>query len=178
MKYQASIMTKLIFVLAIAAPASPQDDPLAGDTDLPNYVRLSDQIAIAGQPTDEGLKKIKKAGFKAVMQFRSLEKASATEEQTVADLDMAYAYFPYNGIDDALVEGFSRAVSDPSNKPIFIHCGKVNIVTGLWYVYRVLNDHIPEEEAFAEAKELGLDQPKIEQAAKDYVREKRSLASK
>jgi protein tyrosine phosphatase (PTP) superfamily phosphohydrolase (DUF442 family) len=166
--------TNLIFVLAIAAPASPQEDPLAGDADLPNYVQVSDQIAMAGQPTDEGLKKVQKAGFKTVMQFRSPKKASVTEEQSVKDLDMSYAYFPYNGVTDELVEVFSKAVSDPSNKPIFIHCGKANIVSGLWYVHRTLHNHIPEEEAFAEAKELGLDQQKIEKAVKDYVREKKT----
>jgi protein tyrosine phosphatase (PTP) superfamily phosphohydrolase (DUF442 family) len=164
------ILRHLAFLLVLVAPVDAQVDPLAGDPDVPNYVRLSDQIALAGQPTDQGFKKIQKAGFATVMKFFSKEEP-AKEKQMVEGLDMTYVFVPYKEITDEAVKRFSQAVSDPFNKPLFLHCGKSNIVKRLWAVHRVLHDAAPEEEAIDEVKRLGLSQSRIEQV-RDYLRTK------
>ena len=67
-------MILAIAVIGLAIPVFAQDaDPLAGNDGIPNYYRLRDDISTAGQPTDEALEDVKKAGFKAVLNLRTEE---------------------------------------------------------------------------------------------------------
>ena len=80
-----------IAIIGLAFPVLAQDaDPLAGNVGIPNDYRLRDDIATAGQPTDEALEDVKKAGFKAVLNLRTEQEGSLEEKPNVETLGMDY----------------------------------------------------------------------------------------
>lgn len=166
-----TICLLLTVAAAITAPVAAQDtDPLAENEGIPNYYRLRDDIATAGQPTDEALADIQKAGFKAVLNLRTEREGSLEEKPKVEALGMAYYNIPINGREGyspEIVETFEKILADNDNRPLLIHCASSNRVGGLWFVHQVLHNGVDETAALAEGKKAGM--KRIEALAKEYV---------
>ena len=64
-------------------------------------------------------------------------------------------------------------VSDPTNQPVYIHCGSANRVGGLWMVKRVLGDDWEIERAQTEAEAIGLRSPAILEFVTLYINARR-----
>jgi len=164
-------MILAIAVIGLAIPVFAQDaDPLAGNDGIPNYYRLRDDISTAGQPTDEALEDVKKAGFKAVLNLRTEEEGSLEEKPKVEALGMEYYNIQLgrgHGFSPAVLEQFKEILDDGDNRPLLIHCASSNRVGALWYVHQVLDNGEDEDEALAEGKKAGL--KGFEERAKAYV---------
>jgi uncharacterized protein (TIGR01244 family) len=160
----------LIALAAFVVPVAAQDtDPLAGNAGIPHYYRLRKDIATAGQPSDEALAAVQKAGFKAVLNLRTEKEGSLEEEPKVEALGMKYYNIPIgpDGFSPAILEEFKDVLADNANRPLLIHCASSNRVGGLWFVYQVLDNGEDEAAALAEAKKAGM--KSIEEHAKEYV---------
>ncbi len=166
----------IFFAIAIAAfvsPGAPQtEDPLASNEGIPNYYRLRDDIATAGQPTDAALADIQKAGFKAVLNLRTEQEGSLEEKPKVEALSMEYYNIPIgrDGFSPAILVQFKEILADGDNRPLLIHCASSNRVGALWYIHRVLHTGEDEATALAEGKKAGLTSESLEGRAKDYVK--------
>jgi len=159
-----------ILLLATASTALAQDtDPLAGNAGIPNYYRLREDIATAGQPTDAALADVKKAGYKAVLNLRTEQEGSLEEKPKVEALGMEYFNIPIgrDGFSPEIVAKFHEILEDNSNRPILIHCASSNRVGALWFIHEVLEKGRDENEALAEAKKAGL--KSLEPRALEYV---------
>ncbi len=80
----------LVTLLAASLLVAQESDPLEEQSSLPNYYRLRPDIATAGQPTDEALEAVQKAGFKAVLNLRTEQEGSLDEKPKVEALGMEY----------------------------------------------------------------------------------------
>lgn len=165
----------ICFALALSAfvlPAAAQDtDPLAGNEGIPNYYRLRDDIATAGQPTDDALADVQKAGYKAVLNLRTEQEGSLDEKPKVEALGMEYYNIPIGpeGFSPEMIAEFQEILADNDNHPLLIHCRSSNRVGALWYINQVLNGGEDEAAALAEGKKAGLTSEALEGRATDFV---------
>lgn len=157
---------------ALVLPAAAQDaDPLADNEGIPNYYRLRDDIATAGQPTDEALTDVQNAGYKAILNLRTEQEGSLEEKPKVEALGMEYYNIPIGreGFSPEMIAEFQEILAENDNRPLLIHCASSNRVGALWYINQVLNEGESEEAALAEGKKAGLTSKALEGRAKDYV---------
>jgi protein tyrosine phosphatase (PTP) superfamily phosphohydrolase (DUF442 family) len=67
------------------------------------------------------------------------------------------------------VEAFLKVVKETANHPMLIHCASANRVGAFWMIYRVVEQHWPEDKALEEAKQIGLTSPVLTKFAQDYI---------
>ncbi len=101
MKRHLLALVPLLAASLLVTEGAQESDPLEGQSSLPNYYRLRPDIATAGQPTDEGLEAVQKAGFKVVLNLRTEQEGSLDEKPKVEALGMEYFNIPIGR------EGFS-----------------------------------------------------------------------
>lgn len=164
----------LIALVALSATtlAVAQDkDPLESQPGLQNYFRLRPDIATAGQPSDEALEAVQKAGFKAVLNLRTEQEGSLDEKPKVEALGMEYFNIPIgsDGFSPEVVSKFNDILAETANRPILIHCASSNRVGAMWYIHQVLENGASEASALDDAKKAGLTSEALEARAKDYV---------
>ena len=151
-------MTRCLLALATLLAASllvaQEPDPLEG---LPNYYRLRPDIATAGQPSDEALEAVQKAGFKAVLNLRTEQEGSLDEKPKVEALGMEYFNIPIGreGFSPEIVSKFRDILADSANRPILIHCASSNRVGAMWYIHQVLDNGESESSALRKASFTG-----------------------
>ena len=151
----------LVTLLAASLPVTEgaqETDPLEGQSSLPNYYRLRPDIATAGQPTDEALEAVQRAGFKAVLNLRTEQEGSLDEKPKVEALGMEYFNIPIGreGFSPEIVSKFRDILAESANRPILIHCASSNRVGAMWYIHQVLENGESESSALEEAKKSRL----------------------
>jgi uncharacterized protein (TIGR01244 family) len=140
-----------------------------------NYTRVDATVACAGAPSLEAIAELKRLGFAAVINFRQADEPGAdveAEGEAARSAGLKYIHLPFNSSspDPAVVETFLKAVVDPANQPVFIHCGSANRVGAMWLIKRVVVDGWDVEKATAEADAIGLTSEALRQFALDYVK--------
>jgi uncharacterized protein (TIGR01244 family) len=174
-------MVRGILVLSLCAlPALAQEkgkktDPLEGNPGISNYYRVRPDVAAAGQPSDEALADIKKAGFKTIINLRTPEEGSLEEKPKVEALGLEYHNIPIGseGVSKEDFVQFEALIQDSANRPVFIHCAASNRVGALWYIHQVLGEGKDEAAALEEARKAGM-KPNLEPGAKDFVAKHRT----
>lgn len=165
----------LLIALAIALCATPltaqTEDPLADHEGIPNYYRLRDDIATAGQPTDDAIADVKKAGFKAVLNLRTEEEGSLDEKPKVEAAGMTYYNIPVgrDGFSPEILAEFKEILADNENRPLLIHCASSNRVGALWFAHQVLNEDEDEAEAMTEGEAAGLTSEPLTERTKAFI---------
>ncbi|HHD80385.1 MAG TPA: hypothetical protein ENK99_02065 [Campylobacterales bacterium] len=94
---------------------------------LPNYIKINEQIATSGQPTNKQFKKIAKDGFEVVINLAMHNKGALKEEDKIVSKNgMVYIHLPITWKDPErdrlklflkLLETFEK-----ENKKILVHC--------------------------------------------------------
>ena len=143
-----------------------------------NFTRVDATVACAGATTPEALAGLAARGFKSIVNLRLATEEGANIEGSKAAAEAAhikYIHLPFNGSepDAKVVDQFIMAVADPTNQPVFIHCGSGNRVGALWLAKRMLVDRWDQTKALQEAKAIGLSSEALEQFALDYVAKRR-----
>jgi uncharacterized protein (TIGR01244 family) len=141
-----------------------------------NYTRVDATVACAGATPVQALPEIKKNGFVSVINFRTPEEAGANIEEakaTAAQVGLKYIHLPYQTPTPEIAEAFLKAVADPANQPVYIHCASANRVGAMWFIKRVKLDGWETDRAMKEAEAIGLRAPNLKQFALDYVSAKR-----
>ena len=70
-------------------------------------------------------------------------------------------------------QAFLKAVADPANQPVYIHCASANRVGAMWFIKRVKLDGWDTDRAMKEAETIGLRAPNLKEFALEYVSTKR-----
>jgi len=161
----------------LAAPSLAQEeksDPLAGNPGLNNYYRVRPDVATAGQPSDQALADIQKAGFKTIINLRTEQEGSLEEKPKVEALGLEYHNIPIgsDGISKEQVALFEKILDDSESHPVFVHCASSNRVGAMWFIHQVLGEGKDEAAALEEARKAGL-KPNLEGPAKDFVEKNR-----
>jgi len=143
--------------------------------DVPRVLCLNEKFATAGQPKAEAFAKLAKQGFRAVLNLRTADEGAEAERELVEKAGMRYLNIPVvtaNPKPEQVPE-FIKAVKEPGNQPMLIHCGSAQRVGAFWMIYRVIEQGWPEEKALEEATKIGLTRPELIKFAKDYIASRR-----
>lgn len=123
-----------------------------------NYLKISNQIATGGQPTEEQLALIKNAGYETVINLAlpTSENALPDERKSVEFLGMKYINIPidFNNPKREEFELFCQAMQENQQRPIFIHCAANLRVSAFMYLYRQLCLNVSEKQAKADLEKL------------------------
>jgi uncharacterized protein (TIGR01244 family) len=171
-KVRALAVLAAVSMLAPVVHAQRETAP-AGVT---NYTRVDATVACAGATPTQALPEIKKNGFASVINFRTPQEAGANIDEakaTAAKVGLKYIHLPFQTPTSDIADAFLKAVADPANQPVYIHCASANRVGAMWYIKRVKLDGWESDRAMKEAETIGLRAPNLKQFALDYVSAKR-----
>ncbi len=164
----ASAATRSAAAPPPAGPAQTDDGPEG----VVNYTRVDATVACAGATPPEAMAGLKARGFSAVVNFRTAGERGASVDAGRAAAEAAglkYFHLPFRQPSAQIVETFLDTVSEPSNQPVYIHCGSANRVGALWLIKRVKLDGWAVDRALAEAETIGLRSKALREFALDYV---------
>ena len=128
------------------------------------YARVGDDLYIAGQPTEAGLRELKALGVTTIVNLRTpteMAKVGFDEAALVKELGITYVYLPVRGdsaypYSPAAVTRFAEALSQAKGK-VLLHCTVAWRASHLWAAYLIDVRHVDVETALANAREINLD---------------------
>jgi uncharacterized protein (TIGR01244 family) len=128
------------------------------------YARVGDDMFIAGQPTEAGLRELKAQGVTTIVNLRTppeMAKVNFDEAAFAKELGMTYVYLPVRGdtvfpYAPGTVTKFADAVSQAKGK-VLLHCTVAWRASHLWAAYLIEARHVEVEAALANAREINLD---------------------
>jgi uncharacterized protein (TIGR01244 family) len=129
-------------------------------------------VATAGQPEEEHLRRLAEAGYKTVIDLRTLEEdRGLNEPEVVQQAGMEYVNIPvgHETVEDETFEQFRELMMDPRRRPVLVHCSSANRVGALLIPYLILDEGKSTEEAVEIASEVGLKSDELKQAALRYA---------
>ncbi len=129
-------------------------------------------IATAGQPEEEHFERLAEAGYKMIIDLRTLEEDRGLDEQEVVEsAGMEYVNIPvgHEDVENETFERFRELMKDPERRPVLVHCSSANRVGALLIPYFVLDEGKNTDEAVKMASEVGLKSDELKQAALRYV---------
>jgi len=113
-----------------------------------NFLKLSETIATAGQPTEAQLAAIKVAGYRVVVNLALPSSTNALpNEQALVDAQgMAYIHIPVLWEEPTLadIQRFFSVMQAHAEQPVFVHCAMNMRVSAFMYLYRRLCDGVDE----------------------------------
>ncbi len=126
---------------------------------LPNFFVVGPEMCRGGQPTERGLKLLKDAGVKTVINLRNEGGMNAIEEHMVARIGLNYAFVPLSPFKTPSpedIELFLEVARDPDLQPVFVHCLHGMDRTGtMVFIYRMETNQLSYERAYQEMLACG-----------------------
>jgi len=127
-------------------------------SDIKNVLVLDERIATAGQPTEEQIIQIAKAGYEVVINLAlgDGDYALADEAGAVRKAGMAYIHIPvqWERPTRADLERFCDAMEARRRKKIFVHCAANMRVSVFMALYRILRLGWERERAFVDVTRI------------------------
>lgn len=147
-------------------------------TGVRNFAKLDATIACAGATTTEGIAELKKLGYASIVNLRLASEPGADIAASKAAANGAgvhYIHIPFNiqSPDPGVADEFLKAVVDPRNQPVFVHCASGNRAAAMWMIKRLVVDGWDAERAATEAAALGLSSEPLKKFALDYAASKK-----
>jgi len=172
---QLPLVSAIVVLSAALLAAQARKENVEG---IRNFTRVDATVACAGSTAPEAIAGLAAQGFKSILNLRLASEPGAAIEESKAAAEAAhikYIHLPFNGSepDPKVVDRFIMEVADPTNQPVFIHCGSANRVGALWLAKRMLVDRWDQDKALEEAKMIGLTSEALEKFALDYVAKRR-----
>ena len=148
----------------------------AAPAGVSNYTRVDATVACAGATPVQALPELKRDGFASVINFRLAEEQGANIEESkamAAKVGLRYIHLPLRTPTAEIADAFLKAVADPANQPVYIHCASANRVGAMWFIKRVKLDGWDTGRAMKEAEAIGLRSENLKAFALEYVGAKR-----
>jgi uncharacterized protein (TIGR01244 family) len=116
-----------------------------------NFLKISERLATAGQPTQEQYAAIQTAGYPVVINLALSNSANALlDEGAIAQsLNLQYIHIPVVW-ENPTLEDFARfvqAMQENADTPVFVHCAANMRVSAFMYLYRRIYEGMSAEEA-------------------------------
>jgi uncharacterized protein (TIGR01244 family) len=168
----------IVMVVALAALGSQaaQAQRETAPAGVSNYTRVDATVACAGATPVAAIPELKKNGFASMINFRTPEEDGAEIEASkaaAAKAGLKYIHIPFRTPTPENADAFLKAVADPTNQPVYIHCASANRVGAMWLIKRVKLDGWEVDRATKEAETIGLRAANLKQFALDYLAAKR-----
>jgi uncharacterized protein (TIGR01244 family) len=139
---------------------------------IDRFQRVTERVAIGGQPTPEQVMALSHEGFNAVINLREASEFNdGPQARAARDSGILFVRVPLSREkpEDAAVEKFLAATDDQALYPVFIYCASGDRAAALWMIRRVVRDGWALADAEAEADRAGLPAGKIRDFAHDYI---------
>jgi uncharacterized protein (TIGR01244 family) len=168
------IKVRVLALLAAASMLAPvvQAQRETAPAGVVNYTRVDATVACAGATPVQALPELKKNGFASVINFRMPEENGANIDEakaTAAKVGLKYIHLPHQTPTPDIAGAFLKAVADPANQPVYIHCASANRVGAMWLIKRVVVDDWEIRRAIEEAAAIGLTHENLKKFAVDYA---------
>jgi uncharacterized protein (TIGR01244 family) len=167
MRIRTGSLIALAVVLLAAAIFAAE-----GAAAIDRFFRISDRVALGGQPTPEQVTALSDEGFNAIINLREdAEFNDGPQSHAARNAGMQFVRIPVSreNPSDAAVEKFLTATDDKALYPIYIYCAEGNRAEALWMIRRVVRDGWTVANAEAEATRAGLPEGKMLDFARDYA---------
>ena len=132
--------------------------PITGEG-LPNFYKINANLYRGGQPTKEGLSRLKKLGIKTVISLRSDFIITQRERRLAEKLKINFINVPLSGFRNPgkkKIENLLRCIADRNNQPVYLHCRSGRDRTGMVVAaYRIIFERWNPLAAHQEAKRFG-----------------------
>jgi uncharacterized protein (TIGR01244 family) len=171
------IFSVIVALTALSSPAAAQrttgahpsasipSPELLDTTGLFNsrFARVGDDLFIAGQPTERGLRELKARGVTTIVNLRTppeMARVGFDEAALASQLGIAYVYLPVRGdsampYSPATVTRFAK-VMETANGKVALHCTVAWRASHLWAAYLIKNRGIDVPTALANARAINL----------------------
>jgi uncharacterized protein (TIGR01244 family) len=148
-----------VLALALAGDAPAAVAPASIDAArIPGYVRVRPDVAVAGQPSLEGLERLSELGFRTVVNLRAEGEADAAGERArIVAQGLRYVSVPVTAasLDRQAVSAVAKLLEDRGAGPVLIHCTSGNRAGGVWALIEAAQG-VALEDALAEGRKAGL----------------------
>jgi protein tyrosine phosphatase (PTP) superfamily phosphohydrolase (DUF442 family) len=142
-------------------------------TEIPRYMEVGPRIGTGGQPTAEGLRRLRELGYTAVVNLRTAREGIdlAAEEKQIRDLGLEYFNIPVASADphDAEAAEFLSLLGRLKERKVFVHCAAANRVGGFMMIQWILKDGMAPDKAEELADRVGLQSETMRRFARTYV---------
>jgi protein tyrosine phosphatase (PTP) superfamily phosphohydrolase (DUF442 family) len=117
--------------------------------DIRNYLRISDRLVTAGQPTGEQFNAIRAAGYEIVINLDAPAGAPWDEAETVQRLGMDYIHIPviWESPQQADLDRFFETMDRHRESRLFVHCAANARVSVFLFLYHVIRCGMPVDVA-------------------------------
>jgi protein tyrosine phosphatase (PTP) superfamily phosphohydrolase (DUF442 family) len=123
-----------------------------------NMLSLTDNLGTSGQPTSAQLAAIKEAGYEVVINLATgtTPRDLPNEADVVAAQGMEYIHIPviWDNPTEADLARFFETMDTTQDKKRFVHCIANMRVSAFMFLYRVLRQGMPMEEARATMSQI------------------------
>ncbi len=127
------------------------------------FASVGDDMFIAGQPTEKGLRELRAKGVSTVVNLRMPEEMARVgfdEAALVKELGMKYVHIPMRGTaanpyGPKQLDAFVAAL-DAADGKVLLHCTIAWRASHLWAAYLIRERHVPVEMALAQARRINL----------------------
>ena len=162
-----TILIALALVPSVGAAQSSLTAPVLLDSTglfQAVFARVGENIFIAGQPTERGLREMRAQGVTTVVNLRTpqemTDNVSFDERALVAQLGMRYVYLPVRGnaeypYSPETLTKFADAVSTANGK-VLLHCTIAWRASHLWAAYLIQVRGVAIDTALANARAINL----------------------
>jgi protein tyrosine phosphatase (PTP) superfamily phosphohydrolase (DUF442 family) len=116
-----------------------------------NYLKISDKIATAGQPSVEEFSDIKQAGYQIVINLALKDSSNAlpNEQDIVESQGMQYIHIPviWENPTEENLQDFIGVMKTNADQKVFVHCAANKRVSAFIYLYRRYQESVSDEAA-------------------------------
>jgi len=177
MSYISSVRAILVIgMLSGAGLASAQNIVHAKPGPMPNpvvldnrglfqdkYASIGDDMFIAGQPTEKGLRELRAKGVTTIVNLRMPEEMAGVgfdEAALAKELGMRYVHIPMRGTPEnpygpKELDAFAAAMSSAEGK-VLLHCTVAWRASHLWAAYLIRERSVPVTEAITQTRQINL----------------------
>jgi protein tyrosine phosphatase (PTP) superfamily phosphohydrolase (DUF442 family) len=127
------------------------------------FAQVGDDVFIAGQPTEKGLRELRSRGVTTVVNLRTppeMAKVPFDEPKLAKELGMDYVSIPVRGTSDmpyspAALKQFADVMSNAKGK-VLLHCTVAWRASHLWAAYLIQYRNVPVTTALNNARMINL----------------------
>jgi len=149
-----------------AHPAGAIPAPVLMDTTglfLQRFAKVGDDLFISGQPTENGLRELKKRGVTVVVNLRTppeMARIGFDEPKLIEELGMKYVYLPVRGdstapYSPATVASFAK-VMETATGPVALHCTIAWRASHLYAAYLIKYRGVEVDKALAAGNAINM----------------------
>ena len=111
---------------------------------LPRLVQIDASLYRGGQPSQEGLARLREMGIKTIVSLRRHSQVMEEERRLAEQLGMRWVNIPmwaWWRPNDQQIQEFLEIATDPTQRPVFVHCqqgwNRAGIMVAIYRIWRM-----------------------------------------